>query len=84
VHALNNIGINEIDVLADKGSDPSVTSNLVKDSQGKWASALDTSIPDPAAPVAQTLPVQMQVKIIGADTDPTLHDQLLPHVPPHK
>jgi hypothetical protein len=84
VHALNNIGINEIDVLADKGNDPSVTSNLVKDSQGKWASALDTSIPDPAAPVAQTLPVQMQVKIIGADTDPTLHDQLLPHVPPHK
>jgi hypothetical protein len=88
VHALNNIGIKEIDILANNSQDPSVTANLIKGVGQVTTDALHTNIADPAAPVdapvAQTVPVQIQVKIIGADNDPTLHDQLLPHVPPHK
>jgi hypothetical protein len=87
VHALNNIGINEIDVLAGKG-EQGVTADLIKGVGEKLTDSLHATITDPAAPVvgsvAQTVPVQVQVKIIGAESDPTLHDQLLPHVPPHK
>ena len=91
VHALNNIGINEIDVLANSSTDPSVTANLIKGVAGVTTDALHTNIADPAAPVdpssapvAQTVPVQVQVKIIGADTDPSLYDHLLPHQMPQK
>jgi hypothetical protein len=74
--------------LANNSQDPSVTANLIKGVGQVTTDALHTNIADPAAPVdapvAQTVPVQIQVKIIGADNDPTLHDQLLPHVPPHK
>jgi hypothetical protein len=91
VHALNNIGINEIDVLANSSTDPSVTANLIKGVAGVTTDALHTNIADPAAPVdpssapvAQTPLAQIQVKIIGADTDPSLYDHLLPHQMPHK
>ena len=76
------IGINEIDVLANNSQDAKVTSNLIVGNDDKLSSKIDTTIPDPIT--KQTVPVQVEVKIIGPDNDPTLHDQLLPHVPPHK
>jgi hypothetical protein len=66
VEALQKLGINEIDVLADSAQNGQT--NIIQISSN-------------SGPVLQTPVMPVEVKVIGMAEDPALHDHLQPHIP---